>query len=161
MHLPINNICHSRINGPGNRLVIWVQGCKFNCKGCFNPETWDFEDGNLYTEKTKKEIIEAISANGIQRNFSILGGEPLALYNLKMTKDIIHTVRAAYPSIKIFLWTGYSFENRFHPDIFKDVDVIIDGEFIEDLKNLDLKFRGSSNQRIWVKEGKIWKVQND
>ena len=71
-------------------------------------------------------------------------------------------MRAAYPDIKIYLWTGYSFENISHPDIFKYIDVIIDGKFVEELKNLDLKLRGSSNQRIWVKnkEG-FWKVQND
>lgn len=150
------------VNGEGVCVSFFVQGCPHRCKGCFNPETWNFESGKPYTEETKKEIIEAISANGIQRNFSVLGGEPLTLYNLEMTEDIVRSVRAAYPDIKIYLWTGYSFENVSHPDIFKYIDVIIDGRFIKDLKNLNLKLRGSSNQRIWTKdEDGFWKVQND
>lgn len=154
------------VNGNGVCVSFWVQGCPHHCEDCFNPETWDFDSGKLYTEETKKEIIETISANGIKRNFSVLGGEPLAGKNIEMTKDIVKSVREAYPDIKIFLWTGYDFEDSSQDmdffEILNYIDVIIDGKFIKELKNLNLKLRGSSNQRIWVKskEG-FWKVQND
>ena len=153
-------------NGEGVCVSFFVQGCPHHCKGCFNPETWDFNGGTLYTEHTKWEIIEAIGANGLQRNFSILGGEPLASQNLSMTEEVICAVRTAYPKIKIFLWTGYSFEElaALNEDLFKIldcVDVIIDGQFVEEEKDLDLRLRGSKNQRIWVKEKGVWKVKND
>lgn len=153
------------VNGEGVCVSFFVQGCPHRCKGCFNPETWDFDGGKPYTEETKKEIIEAISANGIQRNFSILGGEPLSGKNIEMTEDIVKTVRNTYPDIKIFLWTGYDFEDSFHYidfyEIIQYVNVIIDGKFVEELKDLNLKLRGSSNQRIWIKEEGFWRIQND
>lgn len=154
-------IKNDMVNGKGICVSFWVQGCPHCCEECFNPETWDSEEGKPYTKETKKEIIEVISANGIQRNFSILGGEPLAPYNLEMIEDIIHTVRATYPDIKIYLWTGYDFEGIKHLNILDSIDVIIDGKFVKELKNLDLKLRGSSNQNIWIKEKGLWKVQND
>ena len=98
-------------NGEGVCVSFWVQGCPHHCPDCFNPETWDFDNGELYTPHTKWEIIKAINANGITRNFSILGGEPLAPQNLPMTEEVVTAVRAAYPNIKIFLWTGYKFPN--------------------------------------------------
>lgn len=153
-------------NGEGVCVSFFVQGCPHHCKGCFNPETWDFDGGASYTEHTKWEIIEAIGANGLQRNFSILGGEPLAPQNLSMTEEVVCAVRAAYPKIKIFLWTGYNFEElaALNEDLFKIldcVDVIIDGQFVEEEKDLDLRLRGSKNQRIWIKEKGVWKVEND
>lgn len=149
------------VNGEGVCVSFFIQGCPHHCKGCFNPETWDFEEGKPYTEGVKKEIIKAIKANGIQRNFSILGGEPLAPENLEMTTDVIRSVRAAYPKIKIYLWTGYSFKDISSLKILKDIDVIIDGNFIEELKDLNLKLRGSSNQNIWIKKKGKWVIQND
>ena len=152
------------VNGSGVCVSFFVQGCPHHCKGCFNPETWDFEGGQPYTEKTKKEIIKAIGANGIQRNFSILGGEPLAGKNIEMTKDIVKTIRNIYPNIKIFLWTGYDFEDSSQDmdffEILQYIDVVIDGKFIEELKDLNLKLRGSSNQRIWIKEKGFWRETN-
>ena len=148
------------VNGEGIVVSFWVQGCPHHCPGCFNPETWSFKSGNPYTKETRKKIIEAISANNVQRNFSVLGGEPLASENLEMTEDIVRAVRAAYPDIKIYLWTGYEFDKLPHFAIFDFVDVIIDGPFIKDLKNLDLKLRGSSNQRIWIKENNLWRKTN-
>ena len=153
------------VNGEGVCVSFFIQGCPHHCKGCFNPETWDFEGGKPYTEGVKKEIIKAIKANGIRRNFSILGGEPLAGKNIEMTKDIVKTVRNTYPDIKIFLWTGYDFEDSSHDmdffEIIQYVDVVIDGKFIEELKDLNLRLRGSSNQRVWIKENGFWRVQND
>ena len=149
------------VNGEGVCVSFFVQGCPHHCKGCFNPETWDFKKGKPYTEETKKEIVEAISANGILRNFSVLGGEPLALQNLIMTTDIIKTVAIRYPNIKIYLWTGYDFKDILHFEVIDFVDVVIGGKFIENSKNLDLKLRGSSNQKIWFKEKGEWKIRND
>lgn len=149
------------VNGEGVCVSFFVQGCPHHCKGCFNPETWDFKKGKPYTKKTKEEIIEAISANGILRNFSVLGGEPLALQNLAMTTDIIKTVAIKYPNIKIYLWTGYNFKDISRFEVIDFTDVVIDGKFVENLKNLDLGLRGSSNQKIWFKEKGEWKIRND
>lgn len=152
-------------NGEGVCVSFFVQGCPHHCSGCFNPETWDFNGGKPYNENVKWQIIKAISANGIKRNFSILGGEPLAPQNIKMVEEIITAVRIAYPNIKIFLWTGYDFENldfnnKSYYNILSNIDVIIDGKFIEEQKDLSLKLRGSSNQNIWIKENSIWRKNN-
>lgn len=143
-------------NIKGISVSFYVQGCPHHCKGCFNPETWDFNGGQPYTEHTKWEIIEAIGANGLQRNFSVLGGEPLAPQNLQMVDEVVAAVRAAYPKITIALWTGYTFEklnkdNSHILSILNKINYIIDGQFIEELKDLNLYLRGSSNQRIWMK----------
>ena len=145
------------VNGEGVCLSFWVQGCPHQCKGCFNPETWDFKEGVPYTEHTKWEIIENLSANGITRNFSILGGEPLDERNLTMVEEVVTAVRQAYPNIKIFLWTGFTIEelsgcfDKRIGRILNTIDVLIDGPFIEAEKDLSLKLRGSRNQRIFQK----------
>lgn len=150
------------VNGQGVCVSFFVQGCPHCCEGCFNPETWDFNGGQPYSEEIKWEIIKLISANGIQRNFSVLGGEPLAPQNLNMVSSLINAVRHAYPHIKIFLWTGYTKEELDLTDerislILDKIDILIDGPFVETQKDLNLKLRGSTNQRIWVKEKNRWK----
>ena len=151
-------------NGEGVCVSLFVQGCPHHCPGCFNPETWDFNEGKPYSQEIKWEIIKAISANGIERNFSILGGEPLALQNIEMVEEITKAVRIAYPDIKIFLWTGYTFEdvitNNYYTNILSNIDVIIDGKFIEKQKDLNLKLRGSTNQNIWTKQDNKWRKNN-
>ena len=152
------------VNGEGVCVSFFAQGCPHRCPGCFNKETWDFNGGYEYNPDLKWEIIKKIGANGIQRNFSMLGGEPLALQNLSMTEEIIDAVRHAYPSIKIFLWTGYTFEELItlsDPKINKildEIDVLIDGPFVEDLKDLTLKLRGSRNQHIRIKNNNAWEI---
>lgn len=153
-------------NGEGVCVSLFTQGCPHRCTGCFNKETWDFEKGKLYTERTRKKILHAISANGIQRNFSILGGEPLAHQNLPMTEDIVASVRMKYPNVKIYIWTGYIFEeldrkNLYIYSILNKINYLIDGPFIEEEKNLNLKLRGSNNQRIWIQEEGLWRIKND
>ena len=149
-------------NGEGVCVSFFVQGCPHQCPGCFNPETWDFGGGQPYTPELKWEIIKLISANDILRNFSVLGGEPLAVRNLDMVEEVVSAVRAAYPSIKIFLWTGFylydilNTENEKMRAILSKVDYIIDGPFEEALKNLNLKLRGSTNQHIWARHGHDW-----
>ena len=145
------------VNGEGICVSFFMQGCPHHCKGCFNPETWDPADGKKITDKVLKEIIEAISANGIERNFSMLGGEPLAPFNLITTWKILTEVRLHYPKIKMFLWTGYTEEElqtyiKGNAELYAClllVDTIITGRFIEEEKDLTLKLRGSRNQNIW------------
>lgn len=159
-------ISNDIVNGEGVCVSFFVQGCPHKCKGCFNPETWDFMGGREYTSNIKWELIKLISANGILRNFSILGGEPMSSRNLDMTEEVVSAVRTAYPNIKIYLWTGFllydliNLKNETINSILSKVDYVIDGPFIEDLKDLNLKLRGSSNQRTWKKENGEWVEQN-
>lgn len=149
------------VNGEGVCVSLFMQGCPHHCPGCFNPETWDPKGGEEITEDVVNEILEAISANGIQRNFSILGGEPLASYNLDTTYWIAYKVKRKYPNIKIFLWTGYTIDevkqiskNNRHAGfrLMTLLDAIVTGRFIEEQKDLTLKWRGSSNQEIWYRK---------
>ena len=150
------------VNGEGVCCSFFVQGCPHHCKGCFNEETWDFSKGKEYTPHTKWEIIKLISANEVQRNFSVLGGEPLALQNLEMTEEVIKAVRQAYPNIKIFLWTGYTMEDlqalslEKVNQILDQIDVLIDGPYIEKCRDLNLRLRGSTNQHIYEKVNDEW-----
>lgn len=154
------------VNGEGVCVSFFVQGCPHRCEGCFNPETWDFSGGREYTSDVKWEIIKLISANNIQRNFSVLGGEPMSMRNLEMTDEVISAVRTAYPSIKIFLWTGFflfdliNLNDEHVNSILSKVDYVIDGPFDEKLKDLSLKLRGSSNQKIWTKINNNWVEQD-
>lgn len=142
------------VNGQGVCVSFWVQGCPHRCEECFNPETWDFNGGHEYTEQVKWDVLRDIAANGIDRNFSVLGGEPLADANLDVTEEIVNVVRIAYPHIKIFLWTGYLYEDlqkSAHQQIkhiLSMIDVLIDGPFKVEKKDLNLPLRGSRNQRV-------------
>lgn len=143
-------------------VSLWMQGCPHHCKGCHNPETWDFNGGTeIDREKLLKNVISSLTQNGIKRNFSVLGGEPLAPENLGDAAYIISKVRENFPDIKIYLWTGYVIEelskkNIFIKQILKNIDVLIDGPFILEKKDLTLKLRGSTNQRIFKNiDGKL------
>lgn len=137
-------------NGKGVCVSFWAQGCGRRCKNCHNPETWDFNGGTEDTiENIINKIIQAISKNGIQRNFSVLGGEPLCPENAENIKQIIKAVRQAYPTITIYLWTGYYKEQIPDPTILEYVDVLIDGPYIEAERDITLPLRGSRNQRVW------------
>ena len=152
---------------PGVCYTFFVQGCPHHCPGCFNEETWDFHGGTPYTPEVKWEIIKLISANNITRNFSVLGGEPLAPQNVEMTWEVIDAVRHAYPHIEITLWTGYTYEELMvQPDstllnILNTIDVLVDGPFIEEEKDLSLRLRGSRNQHIHVRKHNYWEIQDD
>lgn len=141
------------VNGEGVVVSLFMQGCPHHCHGCFNQETWDPQGGKeVDINKLITEIENAISANGIIRNFSILGGEPFAPYNLRYTYYIVSRIREKYPNIKIYIWTGYYFDdikdNEWVRNIIRNIDYIIDGPFEEDKKDITLKLRGSSNQHI-------------
>ena len=142
------------IDGSGVCVSLWTQGCPHHCSGCHNPETWDFQGGYDVPDDIRGKIIKAISANGITRNFSILGGEPLCEENLDFVLNIITAVRAAYPNIKIFIWTGYTFAELIEKQderifaILKQANCLIDGRYEDSLRDITLPLRGSSNQTI-------------
>ena len=141
-------------NGPGVGVSVFLQGCERHCEGCFNPETWDFEGGQEFTQDTLRHIINALTANGIKRHLSILGGEPLHPNNLFLTQLIISTVKQELPETKIYIWTGYTIEelrkstSKALQYILSTADVLIDGPYIEAERDITLPMRGSRNQRI-------------
>ena len=138
-------------NGEGVVVSFWTQGCEHHCKNCFNKETWDFEGGKVYDRTIRQKVLDSIDKNGIIRNFSVLGGDPLAPRNIDVTLDVVSAVRRKFPDIKIYLWTGYLFdeiEDEKTKFILHYIDILIDGKFEEDKKDISLKMRGSTNQRI-------------
>lgn len=144
-------------NGEGVGISIFVQGCKFHCEGCFNKETWDFNGGKEWTEEVENKFLELASRPYIKR-ISILGGEPLAEENVQGVLSLTQKIHALYPEKTIWLYTGYTYENIFifnkdasnkiRQSIIELCDVLVDGQFVESLKDITLKFRGSSNQRL-------------
>ncbi len=139
-------------NGEDICVSLWVQGCPHHCKECHNPESWDFNGGEYINNwRLIEQISEAITANGIQRNFSILGGEPFAPQNIDDTYQILWHIKERFPSIKTFVWTGYTLQqlqDLYEDTLLDNVDVLIDGPFIKAERDITLKFRGSKNQRI-------------
>ena len=141
-------------NGTGTCVSFWTQGCPHHCPGCQNPETWNFNGGKEVPTDIRGQIIKAICANNITRNFSVLGGEPLCKENLEEVDKIITSVRTAFPQIKIFVWTGYLLEDlkKKHDDkinhILSQINVLIDGPYIDAERDITLELRGSKNQRI-------------
>jgi len=143
-------------DGTGVRVSLFVSGCRHHCKGCFQPETWDFNYGNPFTPKTENEIIEALAPDYIS-GLTLLGGEPFEPENQVVLYPFVKKVKELYPQKNIWCYSGYTFEELLsdsHPvtdvtlDFLKLIDVLVDGKFILELKNISLQFRGSSNQRI-------------
>lgn len=140
--------------GEGVCVTFFTQGCDRHCPGCHNPETWDFNGGYEFTQETLNNIIKALNANGVQRNFCIMGGEPLNSENLFLTDLIITEVKKYYPDIKIYVWTGYTYEElldrseKLLQNILRNINVLVDGPFIQEKRDITLAMRGSSNQRI-------------
>ena len=141
-------------NGTGIRVSLFVSGCTHHCKNCFNPETWDFNGGKEFTPQVLEDIYEALDANKIERNFCIMGGEPLCQENLFLTLLVLRQVKQRFPNVKIYLWTGYYYKDLIHnidshmKQILELVDVLIDGPYDQSLRDVTLKMRGSSNQSI-------------
>lgn len=135
-------------NGPGVRTTIFLTGCTLNCKNCFNKEYQNFHFGKVFDEKAFEEVMDCLSDANIS-GLSVLGGEPFD--NLEGLKEFITKVRANSEK-DIWIYSGYTFEELLEKDgamdVLKNIDVLVDGRFVEDLKDLKLKFRGSSNQRI-------------
>lgn len=143
------------INGEGVCVSLWMQGCPHHCKGCHNPEQWSFKGGQeAPATVVLEEIMSALVANGIQRNLSVLGGEPLCPENFEYSLYIIDWVKATFPNIKVYVWTGYELEElkqMYNIDKLKNIDVLITGRFILEERDITLKLRGSKNQRILYK----------
>lgn len=145
-----NDMCAA----PGISVTLFTQGCPHHCEGCHNPETWDFNGGKEFTPEVLKNIVDGLTKNGIKRSFCIMGGEPLCEQNTLLTLMTIQYVKQHLPEVKIYLWTGYYYEELLKsldpkiPLILKEVDVLIDGPFVKSLRDITLKMRGSSNQNI-------------
>ena len=137
-------------NGVGITLSLWTQGCPHKCKGCFNRETWDFNGGMEFTKADEDYIINIINADNVKRDLSILGGEPLCPQNIEGVINLCKRFKEEYPDKKIYIWTGYVLENfdTKQAEVLKYIDILVDGMFELDKKNLSLTMRGSSNQRI-------------
>lgn len=155
-------------NGPGVRVSLFVSGCRHKCKGCFNSEAWDFNYGKPFTRDTLKEIMDAMDNEYIE-GFSVLGGEPFEKENRETVLEVIKTVRNKYPDMSIWCYSGFLFEELKETEVSKDIlsliNVLVDGKFVEEKKNLRLKFRGSENQRIIdvpasLKAGKVVETDN-
>lgn len=144
-------------NGPGVRVSLYVSGCRNHCKNCFNPETWDFGYGEPFTEEVEQKIIEGLKPAYI-KGFTLLGGDPFEPENQKALAPFLEKLRAAYPEKSFWAFTGYDYEKHLLSGKLGDkqtvlrmlncLDVLVDGKFVEELKDLNLLFRGSSNQRI-------------
>lgn len=142
-------------NGEGIGVSIFTQGCPIHCPGCHNSSIWDFEGGHRFTQKTIKTIKELVRPSHIKR-FSVLGGEPMLARNLDDLAELLQQVKSVRPGIKIWVWTGYTFEELMKmydgSEVFwrlmSYVSVLVDGCFVQEKKDLGLKWRGSSNQRV-------------
>lgn len=137
------------INGKGFGVSLYTQGCPYHCKGCFNPETWDFNKGKVWTQKTEDYIIQLLKANYITR-LTILGGEPLIERNIIPLTQLLRRIKQIYPNKIIWLYTGSNFEDDIvkYNELIKYIDVLVDGQFKIELRNITLKWKGSSNQRV-------------
>jgi len=157
-------------NGEGIGIALFVQGCRFRCSNCFNPETWDFNGGKEWTGKTKDKFIELASKPYIKR-ISILGGEPLAEENLDGVLDLVNEIRLSCPQKSIWLYTGFTWEDIWEPgihgtdlygkpwnsysifqiriqNIVKQCNILVDGQYIDSQRDITLPYRGSRNQRL-------------
>ncbi len=156
-------------NGPGVRVSLFVSGCTHHCKGCFNQEAWDFHFGKPFTQETIDRIL-AMLAPGYIRGLTLLGGEPFEPENQGPIVELLRQVKATYPEKSVWAFSGYLFDRDILPGKLGDpaitreylgyLDVLVDGPFVEAKKDLALRFRGSSNQRLidvpkTLKEGKI------
>lgn len=139
---------------PGISVSFFTQGCPHRCKGCHNPETWDFEGGKEFTQNTLREIVEALRANDIERSFCIMGGEPLCEENTLLVLMTLQYIKQRLPETEVYIWTGYYYDELLKksdpkiPLILDLTDYLIDGPYIESMRDLSLQMRGSSNQSI-------------
>lgn len=144
-------------NGPGVRVSLYVSGCRNHCKNCFNPETWDFNYGEPFTRDVEESIAEALKPSYI-KGFTLLGGDPFEPENAEVLAPFMERLRARFPEKSLWCFTGYDYEKELltgkkgdidvNMRLLKCLDVLVDGRFVEELKDINLLFRGSSNQRI-------------
>ena len=150
----------------GINISIWTQGCPHHCKECFNPTTWSFNTGKEYNEELVEYIFSNIDKHNIKRNLSVLGGEALCEQNVLGVIDLCKKFKERYPNKKILIWTGYTYEdlNKDQRSVLPYIDILVDGKFDIDKKDISLKMRGSSNQRIIdvkesLKQNKLIKIK--
>lgn len=144
-------------NGPGVRVSLFVSGCTHRCEGCFNPEAWDFRYGELFTEETVEQILNGLAPSYI-KGLSLLGGEPFEPENQRSLLPLLRRVRERFPDKTIWCYSGYTLDGQLWQDsrarcectdeLLGLLDVLVDGRFEQEKKDLALRFRGSSNQRI-------------
>lgn len=144
-------------NGPGVRVSLFVSGCTHHCKGCFNEVAWDFDCGEPFTQQTVEELLQMLRP-GYIRGITLLGGEPFEPQNQPALVELLRQIKAVYPQKDVWAFSGYLFDRDILPgklgepavtrEFLGYLDVLVDGPFIEEKKNLSLRFRGSSNQRI-------------
>ena len=144
-------------NGLGVRVSLFVSGCTHHCKNCFNQMTWDFDYGEVFDESVEQKIIDYLKPNHIT-GLTLLGGEPMEPANQRALLPFVKKVKALYPQKDIWVYSGYVFDKELMQEsrsrcevtdeLLSYIDVLVDGRFVEELKDISLKFRGSSNQRI-------------
>lgn len=133
-------------------VSFWTQGCPHHCMGCHNPETWSRDGGYILPENYIERVIELLGENGINRALSILGGEPMAEYNIPIILPLVRKVKEESPETTIYLWSGYTYEDLLErpdaADVLSYVDILIDGPFVLENRDITLPLRGSPNQRV-------------
>ena len=135
-------------NGPGIRVSIFMQGCTFHCKNCFNPETHDFEGGKEFNDETIDRVLELCNNETVE-GLSILGGEPLHPRNIEGTAKLAKAFKEENPNKNLWIWSGFLFDRDLkNEEVLQYIDVLVDGQYVEELHNPTLKWRGSSNQRV-------------
>lgn len=134
-------------DGPGVRVSIFMQGCTFHCKNCFNKETWDFNLGVEFTNDTINHVLELCNNDYIS-GLSILGGEPLHPKNIDGSTKLAKAFKEKFKDKNLWVWSGFLFENLQDKEILKYIDVLVDGQYVDELHNPKLKWKGSSNQRV-------------
>ena len=138
-------------NGLGVRTVLWVSGCNIHCKNCHNQSTWDFNSGIPFTEDTMQELLYDLSKPYI-KGCTLSGGHPLDPHNAPKILEIVKRVKMVFPNKDIWIYSGYVWESIIKDDVLKEIlkytDVLVDGAYVDELRDISLAFRGSSNQRI-------------
>ena len=138
-------------NGPGCRTVLWTAGCEHHCKECHNPETWSEKAGILFDENAMQELLTCVGKNFIQ-GVTLSGGDPMHPNNREKITEIVKQLKAAYPQKDIWMYTGYLYEDIKDMELMQYIDVLVDGPFILEQKDITLLFRGSKNQRLILVE---------
>ena len=135
-------------NGPGVRVSLFTQGCSFHCKNCFNSTTWDFEGGKEFNDDTINEVLDLCNESYI-KGLSILGGEPLHPKNIEGTTQLAKAFKEKYPDKNLWVWSGFLFDKDLKDkEVLNYIDVLVDGQYVDDLHDFTLKWKGSSNQRV-------------
>ena len=134
-------------NGPGLRAVLWVSGCAHHCPGCQNPVTWDPDDGLIFDERARNELLELLGRDYIS-GLTLSGGDPLYPANREEITALCRQVKSRWPDKDIWLYTGYEYADVSGLEVMQYVDTVVDGRYEEDLRDVKLHWRGSSNQKI-------------